>query len=208
MNICQVTLKGNIPVIKENLVNFNKMYKDNNFYIICPKKNKKIFKKRIDYSKVFFIEEESLINFKDFKKILNKYLKKTTYYKEIQGRLSWYYQQILKITLIIDFIKNKKKNIIIWDADTILIAKIIFFNKNLSNYHGTTSYFHKAYYVTNSYILGKLPKYFISSLSQFISISPKEVNFLVKKLSKKKKKLGNTGAWLTHIFIECITSAH
>ena len=208
MNICQVTLKGNISVIKENLVNFNKIYKNNNFYIICPKKEKIFFKKKLDYSKVFLIDEESLINFKDFKKISNKYIKKKSYYKEIQSRLSWYYQQILKITFVINFIKNEKKNVIIWDADTILISKIIFFRKNFSNYHGNTSYFHKAYYSTNSYILGKLPKYFISSLSQFISITPKEINYLVKTLSKKRKKSENIGEWLTHVIMEGITTVH
>ena len=31
---------------------------------------------------------------------------------------------------------------------------------------------------------------------------------MVKKLSKKKKKLGNTGIWLTHIIMQAITSVH
>ncbi len=208
MNICQVSLRGNIPVIKKNLINFNKIYKDNNFFIICPKKDKIFFKKKINYSKLYIIEEESIINFKDFKKISNKYLKKTTYFKEIQKRLSWYYQQVLKISFVIDFVKRKKEDMIIWDADTILINKITFFKNNYSNYHGTTSYFHKAYYITNLNILGELPKYFISSLSQFISITPLEIDFLIKKLSKKKRKIRKTGEWLTHIIMQSIASVH
>ncbi len=43
LNICQVSLKGNIPLIKENLDSFNKFYKNNRFFIICPKKEKYFF---------------------------------------------------------------------------------------------------------------------------------------------------------------------
>ena len=208
MNICQVSLKGNIPIIKENLKNFNKLYNDNYFYIVCPKKEKIFFNKKIKSSRVFFIEEESLIKFSKFKKISNTYLKKTIYYNKIQNRLTWYYQQILKIAFLIDFVEKKKENLVIWDADTILIDRIVFFKERFSNYYGTTSYFHKAYYNTNNFILGKLPKYFISSLAQFISITPNEVNFLIKKISKRKKRLKNTSEWLTHIIMKSISTVH
>ena len=78
-----------------------------------------------------------------------------------------------KISFIFEFIEKRNDNIIIWDADTIIIQKIDFFNKNLSNNHGTTSYYHRAYYETNKFILKKLPPYFISNLTKFISITPK-----------------------------------
>ena len=41
LNICQVSLAGNIPIIRENYKEFVKFYKNVNFYIICPKKEKK-----------------------------------------------------------------------------------------------------------------------------------------------------------------------
>jgi len=208
MNICQVSLIGNLPILMENIVNFNKYYKKNNFYIICPKKKKKFFLKKFKKKNIKIIPEENLINFSKFKKISNYYLKKTTYFNEIQNRLKWYYQQILKITFIIDFVENKNKNIIIWDADTILIKKIIFFKEKYSCYYGTTSYFHKAYYKTNNYILGHMPKYFISSLAQFIGATPSEIKFLVKQLKKKQNRCSNTGEWLTHIIIKSIVKAH
>ena len=187
LNICQVSLQGNIPIIKKNYNNFKKIYKDINLFLIVPKKNKKTFKKKLIFKDIFIIDEESIISFSKFKKISNKYLSKTIYFKEIQNRLGWYYQQILKISFIYDFIEKRKENIIIWDADTIIIKKINFFNKNFSNNHGTTSYFHRAYYETNKSILKKLPPYYISSLAQFISITPLEQKFLKKKLSQNKK---------------------
>ena len=99
---------------------------------------------------------------------------------EIQPRLTWYYQQILKIAFIIDFVKKKNKSMIIWDADTVILKKINFFNENFSVRFGTTGEFYKAYYSTNKLILKKLPKYFISSLTQFISLTSSEAHFLFK----------------------------
>ena len=207
-NVCQVSLKGNCPIILDNLENFNKFYKENYFYIICPNKDKKFFKKKIKKKNVKIINENSLISFRKFRGISNKYFKKTKYHKVIQGRLSWYYQQILKISFMIDFVEKNKKNITIWDADTILINKLDFTNKKFSNYFGTTSYFHKAYYHTNKNILGELPKYYISSLAQFISISPLEINFLIKKLKQKKRRLKNTSEWITNIIMQSIAKVH
>ena len=172
LNICQVSLIGNIEIVKENLLNFNKFYQNNYHYIICPKNEKFIFKKKISNINCEIVDEDTIITFKRFKKIANKYLKKKNYFKEIQSRLSWYYQQVLKLSFVLNFINKKKKPIIIWDADTIILKKILFFEKNNSINYGTTSEFHKAYYKTNEVILKNLPKYFLSSLAQFISITP------------------------------------
>ena len=130
LNICQVSLKGNLPIILENYKNFVKIYKYVNFYIICPENEKKIFKKNLKYKNCFIISENKIINFKNFKKIANQYLKSKKYFKTIQPRLRWYYQQILKISFIIDYVKKNKKSIVIWDADTIILKKINFKKNN------------------------------------------------------------------------------
>ena len=208
LNICQVSLSGNVRIIKENLINFNKFYQNNFHYIICPKKEKIFFKKKIKSSNCKIIDEDTIITFKKFKKIANKHLKKKTYFKEIQYRLKWYYQQVLKITFVINFVNKAKKPIIIWDADTIILKKISFFKKNNSINYGTTSEFHKAYYKTNKILLNNQPRYFISSLTQFISITPLEAKFLIKRLSKIEKKRKKIGEWITDIIFKSVASAH
>ena len=208
LNICQVSLLGNVRIIKENLIYFNKFYQSNFHYIICPKKEKFFFKKKIKSSNCKIIDEDTIITFKKFKKIANKYLKKKSYFKEIQYRLKWYYQQVLKITFIINFVNKTKKPIIIWDADTIILKKILFFKKNNSINYGTTSEFHKAYYKTNKTLLNNQPRYFISSLSQFISITPSEAKFLIKRLLKIKKKRKKIGEWITDVIFKSVVSAH
>ena len=208
LNVCQVSLLGNLTIIKENLFNFNKFYKNNYHYIICPKKEKISFKKKLKYKNCKIIDEDTILSFNKFKKVANRHLKKKDYFYKIQPRLNWYYQQILKLTFILNFIKKTNKSIIIWDADTIILKKIFFFKKNYSINYGTTSEFHKLYYKTNKAIFGRLPAYFISSLSQFTSLTPSEAIFLNKKLLKLKKKNTDTGVWLTEIIFKSIASEH
>ena len=207
LNICQVSLPGNIPIILKNIENFENFYNKVFFYIVVPSKDIGLFKKKIKNKNVKFYPESSLIKFNKFKKISNSILKKKKYYKEIQSRLSWYYQQILKLTFIINFIDQKKEDIIIWDADTVIIKKIEFFKKGKSIKYGTTSYFHKAYYDTNKCILKKLPKYFLSSLSQFVNISVSEQKFLKKKLKINKTKV-NVVEIITKKIINAVALSH
>ena len=82
LNICQVSLLGNVRIIKENLINFNRFYLNNFHYIICPKKEKIFFKKKIKSNNCKIIDEDTIITFKKFKKIANKHLKKRSYFKE------------------------------------------------------------------------------------------------------------------------------
>ena len=122
--------------------------------------------------------------------------------------MGWYYQQVLKISFLINFVKRKNKPIIIWDADTILLKKINFFNKKNSEKYGNTSEFHKAYYITNKQILKKLPNYYISCLSQFIAVTPREIDYLIKKLKNYIKKNKPTGKWISTIMMSSISKSH
>ena len=86
------------------------------------------------------------------------------------------------------FFNEKRKNLIIWDADTIILNKISFFEKDKSINYGTFNEFHKQYYITNRKLLGSLPQYYISFLNQFVCITSDEILFLEKKLFNEKNK--------------------
>ncbi len=208
LNICQVSLKGNIPTINENISQFEKYYSNLKIFIICPKKQKKYFEKNITYKFCKIINEEDIISIKEFKKISNKYFKKNSYYKEIQNRLSWYYQQILKLSFLIKFTSTNKEQILMWDADTILIKNFKFFENGKSIKYGTTSEFHRAYFLTNKNILKKLPNYYLAFTNQFIALTPAESNFLIKKLNNYKKKNSKLSIWITHIVMSSISNVH
>ena len=208
LNICQVSLDGNLPIILQNIKNFKKFYDNVNFFIIVPSRYFNIFKEKIYSDNINIISEDDIISLEEFKKISNEYFKKNIYFKEIQNRLSWYYQQILKISFVINFIEDTKKDIIIWDADTVIIDKIIFFKNSQSVLYGNTSEFHKAYYKTNLNILGSAPRYFISSLSQFIALSNKEYDYFKKLTNLKYKNKDMIGRELSHLIMKSISNVH
>ena len=208
LNICQVSLAGNIPIIRENYKEFVKFYKNVSFYIICPKKEKKLFRQKLNLNNLVVVDEENILKFKKFERLSLKFLKDKKYIKLIKPRLKWYYQQVLKVTFLIDFVNKYKNKIVIWDADTLILKKINFFEKNISISYGTTSEYHKAYYDTNRIILKKLPKYFISCLAQFISISETENKYLQKNISKFIKKRKKTSEWITEVIFTAISKAH
>jgi len=210
LNICQVSTRNNIDIIIENYKNFKKKYDNLSFYLICPKKDFEFFIDKLDVYNFHIIDEEKIISFDDFRKKANSILIKSLFYQEIQTRLNWYYQQILKLSFVINFVDENKENIIIWDADTVIIKKIKFFINQKSIPFGSTAEFFKSYYETNKIIFGKLPKYFISSLTQFAAVSVEDNFNLVKDLNKNYPRSFNESLpdWLIRIIFSSIIKAH
>ena len=208
LNICQVTLSGNIEIIKRNYLNFKQFYKNLQFFIICPNADLKKFKQELNLDNLQIYDEDEIIKFDRFKEIANPILKKTNYYEKIQDRLGWYYQQVLKLTIRYNFIKLNNQQLLIWDADTVILKKIKFFDNEKSLTYGTTSEFFKAYYATNKTILGEIPKYFVSSVCQFCAVTPHDLKNLLSKISKSDLSKKNIGEWFTYIIFEAIIKTH
>ena len=162
INICQVSLKRDIPLILKNYLNFKNFYNQITIYIICPSNELNFFKDVLNYKEFQIIPEDHIISLNDFEKIFLQYSEKINYKSEFKSRLNWYYQQILKLSFMFNFFNEKRKNLIIWDADTIILKKISFFEKDKSINYGTFNEFHKQYYITNLKLLGALPQYYIS----------------------------------------------
>ena len=209
LNVCQVSLVRDISLIEKNYLNFSKFYNKFHLYIICPQKDLILFKEKFKNHNITIVNEDDILSFKDFKNIFLNLSKAIKYQKEFENRLGWYYQQMLKITFVIDFIDNKKESIVIWDADTIILRKINFFRNFNSNSFASLFEFHKAYYITTKNILGILPSYFVSSLIQFIAVDI-ENNFNLKnKLNNyMEKNLFQTSEWVSNIIFKSIFESH
>ena len=100
INLCQVSLKRELPLILKNYQSFKKFYEKINIYIICPSKDLAYFKEKLNYDEFKIISEDEIISFKDFELIFIKESENISYRSESSKRLSWYYQQILKIFII------------------------------------------------------------------------------------------------------------
>jgi hypothetical protein len=210
LNICQVSLSRDIPIILENYLSFKNYYSSFKIFVICPKNEIEEFKKKLNFQEFIFIDETSIISFKEFENIFEDLSVLSGYKNKFKERLSWYYQQILKLSFIIDFVASKKENIIVWDADTILLKKICFFNKEYSIKYGTLFEFHKHYYITNEAIIGNHPSYYISSLVQFIGMTEFEGKFLMENIKKKNqlKNKENISNYLSHVILKNIFKHH
>ena len=210
LNICQVSKADNIPLILENFVAFKKKYHSIKIFIICPRDQILEFRKKCKFEEFNIICEDELININAFHKIyknLNLNLN-INYNEEFLKRINWYYQQILKISFVIKFIKKNKEKIIIWDADTVLLNKVVFFKKNLSIRYGTFHEFHKPYYATNHSILKKTPNVFISSIVQFSALTEIECDNLLKNFSNIENVDSQLAEKLSEIILHNIFKSH
>ena len=208
LNICQVSLNNNIPLIIENYLNFKKIYKKIKIYVICPNKQVSEFKNRLDFEDIEIVNEDKIISLKEFNKIYENLSKKINYKEKFDLRLKWYYQQALKITFALNFIKKKNENIIIWDADTVILKKISFFENDISVKYGNFFEYHKDYYETNKEILKENPKYFISFLNQFVAISVKECDFFIKNYLKNNLHEKTLDIMISKLIFKSIFNRH
>ena len=205
---CQVSLQENIPIIEKNYKNLKKFYKKIKIYVICPDHQIKKFKESLDLDDIEIINEDSIISFHEFKNIYLNLTSTMKYKNEFDQRLKWYYQQILKICYVIKYISINKKNIIIWDADTIILKKIKFFDNGHSIKNGNFFEFHKQYFKTNKSILKIQPNYFISFLNQFISITQNELEFFLKKIKAEKITSNKMSTYISYLILKNIFDTH
>ena len=209
LNICQVSLSRDIPIILENIKSFEKIYNKNlRFYIICPNKQINEFRKKLNFKNVKIVDEDRIISSKKFTKIFKKLSKNILYKKKFQKRLSWYYQQILKIIFVVNFILKNNQNMIIWDADTVILKKIDFFHKNQSLNYGNFFEFNENYYLTNKKILKEQPRYHISFLNQFISMTQKECKYLLLNSLNMKSIDKNFSEKISKLILKKIFETH
>lgn len=193
MLVCQVSLANNIPIILENYKNFSKLYGEVIFFIICPKKQIKIFKKKLNFKNIIIINENKLISFLRLNKIFNHFFKNIKYKNQLRPRLKWYYQQFLKISFILNQRVNKKSKILLWDADTLILKKIKFLDyKNSSINYANVFEYHKPYFLTAKKMLKiEVFKHHKSAVNQFIYLQYKDIKSLKKIFSAKNKRINS-----------------
>mgnify|MGYP001183137236 FL=1 len=183
MNLCQVTLGTDAEIVNENLIEFNKIYKNVKLFIVCPNKDKEIFTKTLVSKNYEIITEDELISLNEFSLIFERLSNNLTYKKEFKKRLSWYYAITLKFCFIHKFFEENDTNLIIWEGDTVILKKINFFKNSESMLYTCPAYFHKLYFDTCNKLLGKLPKFYSSFITMFGSMTKNEINFLFKTLN-------------------------
>jgi hypothetical protein len=205
-----VSLAENIPVLQLSIPEINRFYDNPSFRIVCPTAALPEFQTAFGhYINVHIIPETDYLTFDAFKESAQNYLATTGMDTDSIARLGWYYQQSLKITYLIDG-TNKNDLVVMWDADTIPLKKIIFFNKQKPQLYGSKIEFHRPYFETLSSIFEPFPRTFYAFTIQFFNCTNHDVIYLTSRLNSyyKKSPKETTGTWITKIIIKLTTDAH
>ena len=167
-----VSLIDNLKQLSKTVRKFYKLYDLHKYVIITPKASMLAFKKALyDIDYVEIIDENKILNKEKFNKLCSQFLKEKTDYKNF--RKSWYYQQLLKLSYIQNCENFPDKKMIIWDADTIPLKKIKFFD-NLNNpiLYGSKYEYHLPYFECNNIIFGEKSIYpDLSFVTQFAALN-------------------------------------
>lgn len=167
-----VSLIENLKQVSKTVSKFYKLYDLFKYIIITPKESVTAFENAfydIDYVEI--LDENKILNKKKFDKLCGEFLKVKKDYKLF--RKSWYYQQMLKLSYTLNCKNFPDKNIIIWDADTIPLKKIKFFDEqNNPILYGSKYEYHIPYFECNNIIFGEKTIYpDLSFVTQFAALN-------------------------------------
>ena len=124
MNIFCVTTIENIDTIDISIKKHEKYTKFDTYTIIVPLRDLITFENKFNDNKKIIIKcEDEIISKNNYDKIVESF--EIKYGKKLnKKRSNWYYQQVLKLSYAIE--ENGK--ILMWDADSVPLQKINFFN--------------------------------------------------------------------------------
>ena len=205
-----VSLLNDLESVCTSIFKFNKLYKINKYVIIVPKKDIKDFENKLNcFKNIEIIEEDRVCSKKKFYNLCDSYFKNNQDYESF--RKNWYYQQILKLNYISDTENFSNNNIVIWDADTIPIRKIEFFDdENIPFIYGSGYEYYSPYFVTNKLLLGsKSAVLNLSCITQFVAL-----NLQIRKDIKKffldynsKIKIKNSDLFIANVLLNVLSSS-
>jgi hypothetical protein len=185
-SIFSVSLKGNIETLRISIPTLLKLYPDTTYYLIVQKEDVLYFESELKFfSSVVVVDEGSLISYEDFLATYHN-LALLNLVELNEKRLRWYYQQVLKIIFALQFqeCSPEKYPMVMFDADTIPLKKIKFFNDgNQSVLYGSLSECHEDYFKSIECLFGPFERPAMGFTTQFFSVTLPESLHLKKILS-------------------------
>lgn len=167
-----VSLIKDLEAVYSSICKFNKLYKISQYVVIVPKEDINSFQLKLyNFKNIKILSEDIVCDKKQFLFLCDYFLKKKKNYSSF--RKSWYYQQILKLSYVLDKKYLSDNNLVIWDADTVPIKKIKFFDKNNQPYiYGSGYEYHYPYFVTIKKLLGVESSLLnFSCITQFVALN-------------------------------------
>lgn len=206
------SLEANIPTLQLSVPIINKYYQNPSFFIVCPKKSIAYFASALsEYPNVQYVSEDDLIGFSSFKNLAQQIEKDLGRTPSSMERLGWYYQQALKLGFLLNIEKTKFRAVM-WDADSIPLARIRFFEEstNKSIVYGSRAEFNVPYFETLRNIFSALPDRFYAATIQFFSCTDKERLTLVERAQRIYPLRSDESkvTWISNLILRSVLSTH
>jgi hypothetical protein len=206
MEFFNVTTRQNLDTIVASVDKHRALHDFDAYQIICQSKDEKIFKETFQsVPKVNIINEDKIISLDAFCTVVDEITAMWGSNKINPQRTNWYYQQVLKLTYALE---NSSHKIVMWDADSVPLTPIKFFDSNCSRTYGSLIEYHHDYFLTLKNIFAFAEPKFACTV-QFFSLTTEEKVALENILQKylKKKNEWTVAEWLTRIIIGSICQA-
>lgn len=169
-----VSLIDDLEAVACSILKLNKFYNISKYVVIVPKVDTKPFRLKLwNFKNIEVLSEDEVCDKIQFLNLCDYFLKNKDNY--ISFRKSWYYQQILKLSYVLDEKYFSENNLVIWDADTIPIKKIKLFDKfNQPYIYGSGYEYHNPYFFTIKNLLGPNSSLLnLSCITQFVALNLK-----------------------------------
>lgn len=207
-----VSLRENLETLCQSIPLVLKYYPDATYFLICKKRDLNYFVSTIPVScRVVIIDENEIISFEEFSKIYRKIVLSKNLEHSLK-RLSWYYQQVLKIVFTLrsaQFFQSRFP-VVMFDADSILLNKINFFvDRDSSVLYGSLSEHHLDYFKSLEFLFGKFEYPDMGFTTQFFSSTLNESLYLIESLkSRYFGKRFNIEELIAYAVLESTIEAH
>ncbi len=174
-------------IVQMNIIKIFKCFDVDKIYLISKKAYRFMFRSLLlRYDTIQFIDEDSVLEGLSFKE-LTDFIE--LHKPHLKTKIGWYFQQFLKI----GFSRSKYccRNYLIWDADTIPVRKIRFFEGGKVQFCPKTEY-HRPYFVTISELLSLSKIADFSFIAEHIMVIPHIMCEMLDAIEKNKEIEGNS----------------
>jgi hypothetical protein len=194
-----VSLISNLATLQKSIPIILRIYPDATYYLICKKNDSTYFVENLpNHERLVVLSENTLMTYEKFLTVYNE-IKSFQSSENSRKRLPWYYQQALKIIFVLksSILFQERFPIVMFDADSIPLRKMKFFNDNNSVLYGSLSERHLEYFKTLEVLFGKFDYPSMGFTTQFFSSTLRESLHLMQYLKKydcNKKVIDKTVA--------------
>ena len=181
-----VSLRENIKTLRNSIPIILNFYPTATYILVAKKTDIRYFLENLPcHNRFHVVSEESIYKYKKFLSIYNQ-INSFDIAENKTRRLSWYYQQVLKIIFVLKSheVAQERFPMVMFDADSIPLRKIKFFNGNNSVLYGSLTEAHVDYFMTLEVLFGRFDYPCMGFTTQFFSSTLEESSFLRKYLNQ------------------------